>query len=224
MIEQIDPDGVTTLYQYNAKGEQEYTVVDINQNGSIDFSGTDRITRTVRDVVYDSSVGYNVNRTRNYVWATNSVNSSLLISTSETSTDGLRSWQTPLGLTTASVMTYGPSGYRTNIVTSPDGSTALSLYQNGRVLTVTRKDSTGTQIGQTAYAYDPHGRQSQITDARNGTTALAFNNADQAGAPSGCSSNPRPSARSNGPGEPPSPDRPGRALPRFRIRSARRLA
>ncbi len=42
-----------TLYQYNGKGEQEYTVVDMNQNGQIDFAGADRITRTVVDAVYN---------------------------------------------------------------------------------------------------------------------------------------------------------------------------
>ena len=29
----MDPDGAATLYQYNAKGEREYTVVDVNTNG-----------------------------------------------------------------------------------------------------------------------------------------------------------------------------------------------
>ena len=44
LAKQIDPDGVTTLYQYNAKGQMAYTAVDMNTNGIIDFVGTDRIT------------------------------------------------------------------------------------------------------------------------------------------------------------------------------------
>ena len=41
----------------------------MNTNGVIDFRGTDRITRTVCDVIKDN--GVNVNRTRTYVWAGN---------------------------------------------------------------------------------------------------------------------------------------------------------
>jgi hypothetical protein len=34
------------------------------------------------------------------------------------------------------------------------------------------------QIGKTTYAYDFHGLQYQVTDARNGTTTTIYNNAD----------------------------------------------
>ena len=62
----VDPDGVSTLYAYNPKGEKMLTVVDVNQNGSIDWSGSDRITFTTNDVVFDSALGTNVVRTRTY--------------------------------------------------------------------------------------------------------------------------------------------------------------
>jgi len=61
----------------------------------------------------------------------------------------------------------------------PDNSTIVSVYQFGRLLSVTRRDSTGAQIGATTYSYDAHGRQSAIIDARNGATSFTFNNADQ---------------------------------------------
>jgi RHS repeat-associated protein len=35
-----------------------------------------------------------------------------------------------------------------------------------------------TQISSTTYTYDSHGRQYQVTDARNGTTTYGYNNAD----------------------------------------------
>jgi len=38
-LEAGDPDGVATLYQYNAKGEVEYTAWDLNRNDVIDFGG-----------------------------------------------------------------------------------------------------------------------------------------------------------------------------------------
>ena len=39
----VDPDGVVTLYQYNAKGEQEYIATDMDRDDAIGLSGTDRI-------------------------------------------------------------------------------------------------------------------------------------------------------------------------------------
>ncbi|MGA1495634.1 MAG: hypothetical protein ACO37D_09590, partial [Rhodothermales bacterium] len=53
---QVDPDGVATLYQYNAKGEPEYTIVDMDRDDVVDFSGMDRINRTVRTVLYNGTV------------------------------------------------------------------------------------------------------------------------------------------------------------------------
>jgi hypothetical protein len=66
--------------------------------------------------------------------------------------------------------------YATN--TAPDGSFTVTQSQYGRVLEVTRKNSVPAQIGKTSYAYDTHGRQYQVTDARNGTTTTTFNAAD----------------------------------------------
>jgi RHS repeat-associated protein len=43
---------------------------------------------------------------------------------------------------------------------------------------VTSKNSGGTQVGKTTYAYDPHSRQYRVTDARNGTATTTYNAAD----------------------------------------------
>ena len=90
-------------------------------------------------------------------------------------------WNNGVCLTSSSQTVYPTSagGYRYVTLTAPDGSSTVSTYQNGRLLSVVRKDSGGTQISSNGYAYDAHGRQNQITDARNGTTTYAFNNADQ---------------------------------------------
>ena len=76
---------------------------------------------------------------------------------------------------------YAGSGLRYLTNSAPDGSYALSVYQNGRLMSLTQYDGSTAhnQIGQTAYTYDPHGRQNTATDARNGTTTCYFNNADQ---------------------------------------------
>jgi RHS repeat-associated protein len=62
--------------------------------------------------------------------------------------------------------------------TAPDGSYTVSAYSYGRLVSITHHDSTGAQIGGTSYGYDAQGRRNTITDARNGTTTIGFNNAD----------------------------------------------
>ena len=170
-----DADGVVTLYQYNALGEVEYTALDMDRNDTIDFDGTDRITRTVRDVVAAHST--NVRRTRSYVWTENSSTNSLLTSTVEAAVDGTRTWQTTFGLTSESVSLCGGACVATNI--APDGSYTTTVKTNGYVMVTTRYDSQGTQLGATTYTYDEHGRQKTITDARNGTTTLINDDADR---------------------------------------------
>ena len=178
LAKQIDPDGVVTLYQYNAKGELAFNAIDMNRNGTIDFSGSDRITQTTNDVITDHST--TVNRTRNYVWL-DGQSSGTLISSTESSADSLNTWQTQYrdistGVTTHSQTVPGIS--RTVTTTMPDGSYAVSGYSYSRLASSTRYNSTGAQIGSTTYAYDSQGRQNTMTDARNGTTTLGFNNAD----------------------------------------------
>src|SRR5207244_658440 len=63
--------------------------------------------------------------------------------------------------------------------TNPDNSSSIQTFQNGRLLSETRKDSIGAQIGQTTYGYDAHGRRAIATDARNGTTTYGYDNADR---------------------------------------------
>ena len=111
----------TNLYAYNTKGELEYTVIDMNGDGIINSNGTDRITRTVSDVVYDSQLG-NVRRTLTYVWTNNNQDSPLCISTNETSVDGSQSWQMVNGFTTYSQTTYN-STYEQRTVTVTDRTT-----------------------------------------------------------------------------------------------------
>lgn len=46
-------------------------------------------------------------------------------------------------------------------------------------MAATDYDRNGSQVGATTFGYDPHGRQSSVTDARNGATTYTYNNADQ---------------------------------------------
>jgi hypothetical protein len=119
LVEEQDPDSVTTLYQYNGKGELEYTATSASQGSSIDWS-YDRITRVARDAT--TITGTNVVRAQTYVWETNNSTTSNLVAESRVSTDGLRSWDIPFGLTSQSAFYYPGSGYRVVTNTAPDSS------------------------------------------------------------------------------------------------------
>ena len=196
----VDQDGVTTLFQYNLKGEREYTAVDLssanntadgNGNFPIDL-GVDRVSRTVSDVFNNTTLGYNVRRSQTEVYPTDAVSTPLLVSKQEVSTSGLRAWQTVYNytpsagtVTTASQTGYNnndgvtAAGYRTTTTTHPDLSKSVSVFYQGRLLSTASKNSSNGQLSKTTYLYDVHGRAWKTTDARNGTTTFAFNNADQ---------------------------------------------
>jgi len=76
LTNETDPDSIATFYVYNGKGELAYTVVDVNQNGLIDYSGTDRILLTTNDVTNDT---VNVRRTSTYAWNTGSNSSNVVV-------------------------------------------------------------------------------------------------------------------------------------------------
>src|SRR6266566_1363769 len=181
LAKQVDPDGVTTLYLYNAKGELEYTGLDLNTNNVIDFAGADRITWTTNYVTTNNST--TVRRTQNYVWSTAGTDASNLLSTVETSADGLRTWNivwnSGTGVTNQSQAVYAGSGNRYVTNTAPDGSYTLTAYSYGRLSSVTRKDSLNNQLSAINYLYDAHGRVLTTTDARNGAMTYVYNNADQ---------------------------------------------
>jgi RHS repeat-associated protein len=145
------------------------------------FSGTDRVTQTTNDVTSDH--GTTVRRSRTFVWAQNGVNSSSLASVAEVSADGLNSWQIKYASASAAVTNHTQTSYaspsRTVTNAAPDGSYTVSSYSYGQLFASVQYDSTPAQISGTSYVYDPHERQYQVTDARNGTTTYGYNAADQ---------------------------------------------
>jgi RHS repeat-associated protein len=178
---QQDQDELLTYYFYNGKGEQEYVGIDMDGDGSINAGTVDRLTQTVSDVTTDH--GTTVLRRQTFVWPIDNDPTAQLAQTTETSADGLNSWSTiwnngaPVTSQTATVYAGGGTRYVTNAV--PDGSYTVSVYQNDLLASVTSKDSAGNQIGQVTYGYDAHGRQTTVTDTRNGATTYFYNNADQ---------------------------------------------
>ncbi|MFZ5697748.1 MAG: type IV secretion protein Rhs, partial [Pseudomonadota bacterium] len=177
LTRQTDPDGVATLFAYNPKGEQETVAVDVNGNGTIDYSGSDRATKTVATVA--QRAGLTVHRATAQVWEADGQDAPTTVSVSERSADGLRSWETVRGLTTASVTAFDGAGGRTDTITAPDGTVVTRVYQQDRLQsTSTAHPSLGT-LGSATYAHDPHGRLQSMTDARNGTTTYTYFADDQ---------------------------------------------
>ena len=196
---QVDPDGVTTLYIYNNsqnnfnQGRVQYTITALSTTArglatydSLVSSlptlqgGIDRIQCVTNSVVPAASGKSNLIRTDTSVWQ-DGQSTGTLLSRYEVSTNGLNTWQTlyrdaSTAVTTSSQTIPGASRVVTAI--APDNSYTISTYSYGRLNSSTRYDSTGAQIGGTTYGYDAHGRQNTMTDARNGTTTLGYNNAD----------------------------------------------
>nr|WP_321349288.1 RHS repeat-associated core domain-containing protein [uncultured Methanoregula sp.] len=180
LVKETDPDGVVVLHQYNALGEEEYTAVDVNKNGRIDLAGPDRVTRAVRD--YAQRDGYTVQRHQSFEWPEFGQAEPRLASTRETTLNAEKAtltWDIRYGLTNRSRVDYPGNGARVATTIAPDGSQAVSVYQEGRLLTASRRDATGAALGRTTFEYDPHGRQAFVSDARNGRTGYEYNDADQ---------------------------------------------
>jgi RHS repeat-associated protein len=177
----IDPDNVATLYQYNAKGELQFTATDLNGNGMIDLSGPDRVTKTERYVTTGHGTDVVCIDTYAYL-GTDSTATKL--SSVETALNGLTTWQTTWKDGTAAVTTSQTAysgATRTVTVTAPDQTRTVSVYRYGRLESVTKTDVNGSALTQTSYGYDPHSRVGTVTDLRTSayTTAYGYNDGDQ---------------------------------------------
>ena len=173
-VKQVDPDGVTTLFSYNAKGELVTTAIDMNQDGSIEDSGPDRITSNATAVVQTSAGIFR--RTSTYVW---SESGPVPASVADARNDGLYSSTVSYGLTNVVQTVYNGNGSRTVTATNPDGSYTVTQYQNGQISSATQYGSDNAQIASTTYNYDPHGRLNTQTNARSGATTFNYDNADR---------------------------------------------
>lgn len=180
LVKETDPDGVIKLYAYNAKGELEITAIDMDQDGAISYSGSDRITQVVRDVVTVSGTVFN--RTTTYVWGTNGSNNPQMVSKVEEDSYGrIRRETDASGNVTTTINNHLGDGHWTVTTSTPSTSSTVSTileYQNGRLYSTTRLVGT-TQLSRIEYAYDAHGRLYSETDARTGTTFYAYNNNDR---------------------------------------------
>ncbi len=170
----VDADAITTLYFYNGKGETEYTAIDFHGDGALHLSGTNKVIRSVTEYTNVSGIQQ---RTYTYTYATDNSDTPTLISMLQKSIGTPATQETRFGLTTKVETTYG-GGTRTVKNTAADDSYVTTVYQGGRITSVTRYNPGGSQMQQVLYGYDAHGRRNTITDV-NGTTTNTFNSADQ---------------------------------------------
>lgn len=173
---QVDPDGVQTLFAYNTLGERTVTALDMDRNGVIDYAGTDRITRTTRTVATrnDNGTPLPVNRVVTEVWSSTGADTPQTLEISETSLDGLRTWQTLGGQTTRTVIVNGTGGARTETTTLADTTSRVRTYQNGRLATETRRDANQAAVTSLTYDYDAHGRLDTVTDLAGRVTTYSY--------------------------------------------------
>lgn len=179
MVRQTDADGVQTLYSYNALGERTISALDldIDQEGSIEYDGVDRVTRTTA-VVADKS-GTTVRRTTTEVWAVNGTDAATTVGVLEVSADNLQTWQTVHGLTTYIVTAYNGTGGRTETTTLPDASSVVRTYVAARLISEVRKDASSLTLSETTYAYDNHRRLALQTVTGIGATTYTYYADDQ---------------------------------------------
>ena len=180
-VRETDPDGVSTLYAYNAKGELQDTAINCNAGSSIDPGGTDRITRVTSEVSARGSIP--VTRTVTSQWIDGG-DATLTIATTEISLDGRWSWETlwnsSQAVTTSRETVVEPATQtRRVILIRPDGASETTVYQSGRLLSVTSKNAAQAVIESTSYGYDVHGRLRQQDDPHHGATTHSYPSATE---------------------------------------------
>ena len=175
LAKSTDADGVATLYTYNGRGELETTAVDVANPGVIDFGGADRITRTTNVWENSSLRGTVVHKTVTEIWETNGSPQSTALQITETSADGIQTWSTQYGLTTTNITAIDRANQRRTVTSkNPDGTSTVTVFEQGQQKSVTRLDRNGARVTQTIFAYDGFGRLQTQTDARNGPTTYSY--------------------------------------------------
>lgn len=178
LVKEVDPDGVTTLYTYNASGEREKMALDFNRNGVIDDAGPDRVTQTVSSVTTRGTK--TVQRTVTSMSGPNQGDGLAVVAEVDQTPNGRESWQTHFGRLTTQVTTLQPANAsRTEVVTRPDLTTEVTQYDLGRPAWMEQRNQNGTKLTKTAFDYDDYGRLHTATDDRNGATVHTYTALDE---------------------------------------------
>ncbi len=175
LLRHVDPDGVTTRYAYNEKGERVLMAIDLKIEPDeavdhIDLS-VDRLTRSTSTFAVNAE-GVEVRRQKTEGFTENGP---VVTQVSEQSLDGTYNATIRNGLRTTQKRFNGEApGEWSIVVTKPDGSYLVQAYENGRPARSTRHAADDAAVSWTAQAYDGHGRLFQQTDSRTGTTTYHY--------------------------------------------------
>lgn len=173
LSKQVDPDGVAVLFAYNARGELYRAALDVSGNDAMDLAGSDRIVEAITAVT--NAHGTTVFQTLTKAWTTTGSSTPSIVATNESTADGMRSWSSRFGRTTATEVSSLVSGVRTVTTTFPDASQLIHTYRNGRLESAVRKTAaSGTVVKSLLYEYNPFGLLGKVTDARDGSTTAVF--------------------------------------------------
>jgi len=172
-IMSVDPDGVTTLEEYDLEGRPVLRAVDMNGNGAVDLDGTDRIIET-RSLVVDDPVKGRVRRIETRLAA--EAGSSILerISRSDQSLLSLTRWDSRYGVERKTEITLGTNGAWAQIITGADGVRQEEHYQQDRLLHQIILNPAGEIMLDQKYRYDGYNRLIEIDDAFAGSVATDY--------------------------------------------------
>ncbi len=176
----VDPDGVTTLYAYDEKGDLFQRAVDVNGNGQID-TGIDRVTESDIDLDFHAGTGDAVIReTISAYYGNGGSVTKRDITRSEITLGGTRSWNAVVSspsqeLVAASTTEFSGDGDWTVTTTSPDGVSSLSTYNEGRLKKTELKDATGAALYSMTRGFDGLNRPQLVNDSRvSGTATIGY--------------------------------------------------
>ena len=171
MVKSTDPDGVTTVIEFDLTGDRVVTAIDLDNDGNVDY-GSDIVSFS--DTYPKSAHGTNVMRSESKVWQPGG--GEIVLSYSDNTPDGLRSWSTQFpgsdNRESNTLTTLLGGGDWTIEASSTDDTTQFQTYTDGLLVSSEWKKTNSALIVSAGYGYDSLNRQTSVTDSR---TALEGN-------------------------------------------------
>lgn len=183
-----DPDGLTTLYAYNDRGELEITAIDANGDDLITYTGdpADRITRTTTFYTTrtEDSLTFPVLRRVSEVWEDSTQGLASVVATVDSTYEALPTglpgnitWSTQYNRTTRTDFRIdSANASQTTTTAAPAGNYQVQVVNNGLLASATSYHSDGSILSQQSYTYDEDNanRVDTIFDLHRGTTDYEF--------------------------------------------------
>jgi len=168
----IDENNSKTFYTYDALGDENSTVLDLNQNGSIDLA-TDFISSN--RVEYVEFEGMPVRKTETFIYQGENDATPTSVGVNLKSIDGLKSWEISYG-NTNKVETVRIPATATEVITETlfDGSKNISTAVNGLLIEEKSQDAQGEQLSLVTFGYDQWNRVVTVTDVATGTSTTVY--------------------------------------------------